>query len=132
MPTETGFDREKWESLVTAIISVNNFGLSKADALREPLAQSGLFDESVFTNPDIGRGIVNQLLINAGYDDDTYVLLAGLRIHKAIRSIRYQGIGAFFAQLQADKETASATLDVLYGVGPKVKENYFLLVELDD
>lgn len=114
-----------WPDLVMAILSVNNYPLTKVFTLFDALKANGLFDPHNFTCWN--REEITRRLGAAGYDRGT--------VMTAIFTDRLSSLGRLAEDLAANERTLTKgtkteiaeLLRRVKGVGPKVLKNFFLL-----
>jgi hypothetical protein len=114
-----------WPDLVMAILSVNNYPLTKVFTLFDALEANGLFDPHNFTCWN--REEITRRLGAAGYDRGT--------VMTTILTDRLSSLGRLAENFAANERTLTKgtkteiaeLLRRVKGVGPKVLKNFFLL-----
>ena len=114
-----------WPDLVMAMLSVNNYPLTKVFTLFDALKDNGLFDPRNFACWN--REEITRRLGAAGYDRGT--------VMTAIFTDRLSSLGRLADELAANEQiltkgTKTEIAELLRrvkGVGPKVLKNFFLL-----
>lgn len=115
------------ECLLMALLSVNNYSLEKVWALLPRMREAGLTDPARVVAMDMPAAIA--ALTSAGYDRKNLTWLFAERV-KALMGAIHDGTldGLDDAISRKDKITASALLEPIRGVGPRVLENAWALL----
>jgi hypothetical protein len=130
MSTEANIvaNQETLENLIIAVVAVNNYPLSEAWQLRSSLAESCISRLSVFDKDIPSAFQIKTIIMDAGYSRGDYVaLLLGERIKNILEAIKSFGCEEFLMHLRGGEEVAIQMVSKLYGVGPKVANNFILL-----
>jgi hypothetical protein len=124
----TAANQKTLENLIIAVLAVNNFSLTEALQLRPALAEDGITRLSVFEKEIPSAFRIKTIIMDAGYSRGDYVaLLLGERIKSVLESIKSFGHDKFLVSLREDEEVAGKMAGSLYGVGPKVIQNFISL-----
>jgi hypothetical protein len=124
---DSAFLDELWSDLVVAILSVNNISLEKTYAHLEGLKSAGLCSLE-----NLGGWRVDEIverLEKAGCDRGDYMnSLFAKRLSSLGTAVGRTGIEKFTKILAGNQRTEIANLLMpIYGIGPKVLDNFFLL-----
>lgn len=117
------------EDLVISILSVNNVSIDKTYSSIEAMRKEGLFTPSNLSKwsiEDIGNN-----LKKAGYDRGGVNYILAERLSTLGKQISLQGQNEFEKALaNTDKRALKEFLLTIKGVGNKVVDNFFILIEL--
>lgn len=114
-----------WPDLVMAMLSVNNYPLTKVSALFDALEANGLFDPRNLACWN--REKIARTLAGAGYDRGA--------VMTALFTDRLSSLGKLAEELAANEHilTQGTKMEIgellrcVKGIGPKVLKNFFLL-----
>jgi hypothetical protein len=116
-----------WADLVVSILSVNSYSVVRTYKILDGLRRAGLVDPSKLK--ELGCAEILQKLNRAGYDRGDFM--------NNLFSLRLAGLGTFIAEhgteaatamiLARDRATVEKTLAGVYGIGPAVIKNFFVL-----
>lgn len=115
------------ENLVTALISVNSWGLDRTCAIHVPLHQQGLFD--LRTIQRLSEDDVADRLLTAGYTKAIFVRsLLAKRIKRLPSSLEPSLLSKLSLAIRKhDLSEIRAILKPLFGFGPVVIRNFVSL-----
>ncbi len=115
------------ECLLMALLSVNSFSLEKAWTLLPRMRDAGLTDPARVATMEMSTVI--EALTGAGYDRKNLTWLFAERV-KALMGAIHDGhlAGLDEAIVRKDKIAATALLEPVRGVGPRVIENAWALL----
>jgi hypothetical protein len=126
--TKTAANQEALKNLIIAVLAVNNYPMSEALKLGPTLEERGVTKLSAFEKQIPSAFQIKQIIMDAGYSRGDYVaLLLGTRIKNILEAIKLFGYDKFLAHLREDQEVAVKMARSLYGVGPKVVDNFISL-----
>lgn len=125
---KTTANQKTLENLIIAVLAVNNFPMTEALRLRSALAENAITKLSVFEEEIPSAFRIKEIIMEAGYSRGDYVaLLLGDRIKRILESLKSFGYDKFLMRLQEDKEAVVRIAGGLYGVGPRVTQNFISL-----
>lgn len=112
--------------LVTALLTVNRYPLDRAAALMPTFRDQGLLDPRRLLA--MSGGEVVRALNDAGYQRGGYVNVIAFRLHPIMEAIAAGQLDGLPPAVEVgDKVTFTATLQGVYGFGPRTIEAAWLL-----
>lgn len=115
------------EAIVAALLAVNRFGLEKAYSLLPALREAGLTRPGKVVNEDLGAVTVR--LAQAGYDRGLLTGMMAGRLVTLMQAVDRGELDSFEGLLaRGDLEKATSLLCQVYGIGPKVAADAWLLL----
>jgi hypothetical protein len=135
MTLQTQIDREfldeLWSDLVVAMLSVNNYPLEKAYVHVQGLKSAGLCSPENLSR--LGEDDVVKRLEEAGCNRGAFMTrLFARRLWSLGAAVSTIGIARFTRIIAGNQRTEISNLLLpIYGIGPKVLENFFLLRRID-
>jgi hypothetical protein len=122
-----GMDHRHYESLIVAMLSVNNYPLEKTWKIRAGLEKEGLFDPKTLASLSLEN--LFERLRRAGYDRGEFLTdLLAARLQSAGEFLVAYGIdNATRALSHGSAEDVQAMLKKVRGIGPSVVRNFLLL-----
>jgi hypothetical protein len=116
-----------WADLIVSLLSVNNYSVERAYGLIDGLRSNGLVDPSILVGLDSEQTL--RRLKRAGYDRGDFM--------NKLFALRLTGLGAFIGKngveaatqmiSNMDRQAIKGILGSVYGVGPAVIRNFFML-----
>lgn len=116
------------ESLVTALLAVNNYSLEKVWHLLPRLREEGLTIPASVMSEDLGQLTVR--LANAGYDRGRLTEMFAERLRHLMAAIGTGQLDDLLAAVtRKDADTVQKMLCEVRGIGPQVAHSAWLLLQ---
>ena|ERR1700733_1475624 len=127
MATHGGED-DPWAELVVSVLSVNNYSLEKTYAAFDRLKDAGIFDPKNLDRWELSE--ITKRLHEAGYNRGPFMMnIFAERLAALGRFAASHGIEACETVLRGtDAARIEGMLTCIKGIGPRVLENFFLLM----
>ena len=116
------------DSLVTALLAVNNYSLEKVWKVLPRLQNEGLTNPGLVASEDLGRLTIR--LVDAGYDRGRLTAMFAERLQHlmaAIESGELDGLDG--AATRKDPQAVRNILCRVRGIGPQVAQNAWVLLQ---
>ena len=115
-----------WEELIIAVLAVSQYPIEKVEPHRSAIREAGLFRVNDLAEESIGS-LTNKLK-KAGYDRGKLTWQFADRLISLGKHVVERDQLLLEQQLSAgDERVVEATLIPIYGIGPKVVENFIEL-----
>ncbi len=112
---------EQVTAIVAAMLTVNQYPVSKAWALMPAFRDVGLLDPARVDAMSWDE--LKAAMVAAGYDRGGFVPIVGARLAELMRAIQEGGLDALGDALASgDRQRATAALCAIKGFGPRVAE----------